>query len=134
VLGLAHGRQGSHQAAPSTVGTMVPTVPMVPRASKTPFCGLVRFGRRVSGFCGRRWLPGRDHPSRWSRHRLRRDTGSGAPWVTPGSFSFGSPASPVQPAVVFAPRDPGPSYLAPFAGAVAGFWLRRWFQTSQVFE
>ena len=35
LVGLARGRQGSHQATPSIVGTMVPTVPMVPRASKS---------------------------------------------------------------------------------------------------
>jgi hypothetical protein len=77
LIGSARGERGSCQAAPLPTGTMVPTVPMVPRVSKTPFCGLVRFGRRVSGFCGRRWLPRRDHPSRWSRHRLRRAVASG---------------------------------------------------------
>jgi hypothetical protein len=30
------------------------------------------FGRRVSGFGGRRWLPRRDHLRTWSRHSLRR--------------------------------------------------------------
>ena len=48
---------------------------------------------------------------------------------TPGSTGFGSHAPSTQPAVVFAPRDTSPSYLAPVAGAVLGPWLRPWFQT-----
>src|SRR5271170_2800645 len=48
--------------------------------------------------------------------------------VTPGSTGFGSPAPSTQPAVVFAPRDPCPSYLAPVAGTVAAPWLPSCFQ------
>ena len=77
----------------------------------------------------------RDHRGRWSRRggrNLERFGGCRLPearlGATPGSFGFGSPAPPTQPAVVFAPRDPGPSYLAPGGGAVASSWLASRFQ------
>ena len=45
------------------------------RERRRPFswatCAVQNFGRQVSGFCGRRWLPRRDHLRTWSRHRLR---------------------------------------------------------------
>ena len=52
------------------------------RPLSTASCAVVSFGRRVSGFCGRAGSPRRDRLTRWSRDRLRRDTG-GAPLGRP---------------------------------------------------
>jgi hypothetical protein len=91
-------------------------------ASRAGPCGRVVPAKRRRGLGAARQAWGRCHCQDVARP------------PTSGSLGFGSPAPSTQPAVVFAPRDPGPSYLAPLARAVAGFWLGRWFQTSEVFE
>ena len=98
------------------------------RPLSTASCAVVSFGRRVSGFCGRAGSPRRDRLTRWSRDRLRRDTGGGAPWPTPGSTSFGSPPRSTPPAVVSRPRHSDRSYVAPIVWAVGAPRLPSWFQ------
>ena len=110
------------------------------RASQAASRPVSSFGRRAfachAGHSPRR----RDHVGEWSRRS--DDEGSGplakrggrrhcqdvVRSPTPGSFSFGSPAPSTQPAVVFTPRDPGPSSVVPVAGAVAARWLPSWFR------
>jgi hypothetical protein len=132
LVGLAHGRQGRPQAALSPTGAMATAVLMAPEGVEDltlPFtrppelrnAGL-RFSRQAPA--PRAGTIEGDGPGA-DFGRLRPGAHLGA---TSGSASFGSPAPSTQPAVVFAPRDTSPSYLAPFAGAVAARWLPSWFR------
>ena len=149
LVGLAHGRQGLASGGPLHYRGPWSRRSRWSRGCRRPHsagsCALPSFGRRVSAFRSRRCSARRDHRGRWSR---QNDEGSAPPLAkrgvrhcqhmarppTSGSVRSLMPASPAQPAVIFAPRDPGPSYSRASPGRGAARWLRRWLQTSHVFE
>jgi len=98
------------------------------RPLSTASCAVASFGRRVSGFSGRAGSPRRDRLPRWSRHRLRRDTGGGAPWLTSGSMSVESDGARPQPVGVSRRRMPHRSWFWESPATSPRRRLPPWFQ------